>query len=218
MPNATRNAPNLSPAQRTISRTSFNRKFVVETDRGISFAYALDGHGMPHVSARSSMGHLLWAVYRERGPVDGILDHRAVHALVERIMREDLFEKNAGLRTLSRKSKKFEANSYHNGSIWPHDSAIVSLGLERHGYLSEAKHMREAILRAFSHFETPIELFVYDHGRFTEYTGEQGEMACRTQAWSAAALCAILIEEGFLFEEKKQSTPATMAPCQFTIG
>ena len=182
----------------------FNKQFVVETDDGVWFAYAIDGKGRRHVSPRSSMGHALFAVAKESGLIDGILDHRAVHTLVMRLMQDDLFEPGAGLRTLSRRSKKFEANSYHNGSIWPHDSALVAIGLDRHGYIAEARQMREALLGAYQHFGTPIELFVYERGRFDEYRSPSGQGACRNQAWSAAALCAILIDNGYLHGREAQ--------------
>jgi glycogen debranching enzyme len=177
-------------------KSGFHRAFVVEDESSVHLAYAIDGNGKAHYSARSSMGHALWAVCRGK-LIDGILDHRAVHAIAMRLMQGDLFEPRAGIRTLSRKSRRYEANSYHNGSIWPHDSAIIALGLERQGYLWEARQVRDALLEAYSYFKTPIELFVLDRGAYGEYRSPSGQGACRQQAWSAAALCSILVDSGY---------------------
>lgn len=168
----------------------FNRKFVLSGPEGFSLATALDGSGRPLASVRSSMGHVLWASLNEKDDSirDGILDAGHVTLLVKRILAEDLFEPSAGIRTLSVKSKRFIANSYHNGSIWPHDNSLIAEGLEIWGYGREAVAVRQAIFKALSHFGTPIELFVYKNGRYEEYCSPTGQKACKKQAWSAASL------------------------------
>jgi glycogen debranching enzyme len=83
----------------------------------------------------------------------------------------------------------FDPASYHNGSIWPHDNSLIIEGLEKWGYLAEAQSVKKAILSAFAHFQTPIELFVYDEG-YKDYLA-----ACRTQAWSAAAIMKIVAKD-----------------------
>jgi len=68
-------------------------------------------------------------------------------------MQPDLFETNAGIRTLSKNSVKYQANSYHNGSVWPHDTSIIIEGLENFGYMQEAAEVRKALLAAYDHFK-----------------------------------------------------------------
>lgn len=176
-------------AQRAASlKSRFNDAYILRTPvRGkfASLAYALDGDGKQLVSARSSMGHVLWAVYQG----ESILDARHVDGLRKRLLARDLFVQKAGIRTLSSHSVHYDPLSYHNGSIWPHDTAMLALGLENFGYAEDAQRVREALLNAYAHFKTPIELFGYARG-FREY-----KAACKTQAWSAAALLSILQPE-----------------------
>lgn len=178
-------------------KKKFNEVFILEGKRGsLSLAFALDGTGRPLVSPRSSMGHCLWAVWKD-GPgemPDSILDATDIPMIARRILAPDLYVPRAGIRTLSRKSRCFDPHSYHNGSIWPHDSAICAEGLETHGFREEAKRVRRGIVAAYAHFNTPVELFVYSRG-YKEYCGENGQKACQTQAWSAASLLTVLHEE-----------------------
>ncbi len=152
-------------------------------------ASAIDGTGKPLTSVRSSMGHCLWAsldIYND-GEVDGIVQKKYISDIVKRLMLPDMFVPQAGIRTLSSQSNAYSPNSYHNGSIWPHDTAMVTLGLETYGYKKEAAKIREALLKAVAHFKTPIELFVYDTA-YKDYLSKTGQRANKLQAWSAAAI------------------------------
>lgn len=178
-------------------KSAFNAAYPIQEKRGrLSLAFAIDGDGRQLSSARSSMGHSLFAAWqRERGSMpDSVLDAQYVPAIARRLMAPDLYAAQAGIRTLSMRSRRYDANSYHNGSIWPHDTAIVADGLEKFGFREEAKRVRRGLMQAYMHFNTPLELFVYD-GLYREYRGENGRGACRTQAWSAASLLAALAKE-----------------------
>ena len=157
-------------------------------------AFALDGQSRMLTSGRSSMGHLLWMGARDDGTFYSMLAPEDVGRVTERLMRPDLFVPGAGIRTLSSESSRFAANSYHNGSIWPHDTALVALGMRDAGFEKEAGEVRSALFAAYEHFGVPLELFVHD-GKLKEYEGENGQRSCQTQAWSAAGLLAILSEE-----------------------
>jgi glycogen debranching enzyme len=169
----------------------FNENFPTEDPDGNAYiAFKLDGAGTPFRSVRSSMGHVLWASLsmEDDGAVDSILSPELVPAVVKRLMMPDMFEAKAGIRTLSSYSNRYKPNSYHNGSIWPHDNALIAEGFEIHGFKKEAELVYDAILSAIARFETPIELFVYDQSGFADYRGPSGQLACKQQAWSAAAI------------------------------
>ena len=171
---------------------SFNEKFVLFEESSFSLAFGIDGNGRAMKSPRSSMGHVLWAAYWNReGTPECILNDDLIPRLVERLLQTDLFVPSAGIRTLSMLSKRFNANSYHNGSIWPHDTGMIAEGFSNFGFAEEADRVRRALIQAYMHFETPIELFAYDD-TYAEYVSESGQRACRNQAWSAAALISAL--------------------------
>jgi glycogen debranching enzyme len=137
------------------------------------------------------MGHTLWASYRGGIIPESIVEDQHIPALVRRLMTRDIFVPGAGIRTLSSGSKRYDPVSYHNGSIWPHDTAIIAEGFDNFGYIGEAHTVRNSLLQAYRHFKTPIELYAYDEG-FKEYEGVNGSRACRVQAWSAASLLTTL--------------------------
>ncbi len=172
-------------------RLRFNQDFPRRRSGAWTLAFAIDGLGRPLVSPRSSMGHCLWAARRRGGAIEGILNEEYVPDVVRRLMARDLFVPRAGIRTLSSRSRHFNPLSYHNGSIWPHDGAMLAEGLENFGYVADALRVRGALKSAYAHFKTPIELFGYSKGRFKEYAHHGGAGACRVQAWSAAALLSM---------------------------
>jgi glycogen debranching enzyme len=178
-------------------KENFNRKFVFETEKGLEIAFAIDGNGKALVAPRSSIGHCLWGVWEveensKQSIKESILEEKYIPLLAERLLKDDLFEASAGIRTLSNQSKFFKPNSYHNGSIWPHDTAMIIEGLENFGFQEKADQVRKALLSSYEFFQTPIELFVYEDGKYSDYHGEGGQTACKKQAWSAAALLSIL--------------------------
>lgn len=186
-------------AERLIERARelkerFNEHFTLPDG---SLAFALDGQGRMLTSARSSMGHVLWAGNQENGTFYSLLAPEDVGRVAKRLMQPDLFVPGAGVRTLSSDSRHFEANSYHNGSIWPHDTALIAIGLREAGFEEEASKVRAALLTAYEHFLVPLELFIFDE-ELGDYVSPTGQRSCQTQAWSAAGLLAMLAEEGFL--------------------
>ena len=121
-------------------KLKFNRDYWME-DEGF-FAYDLDGEKRKLKDIRSNVGHLL---------MTGIIDEEKVPLVVKRLMQPDMFVEDGGIRTLSSDSPNFSDTAptgYHNGSIWPHDNAIIYLGLHEHGYTQEADKVKDAVLSA----------------------------------------------------------------------
>lgn len=175
-------------------KTQFNETFVLFSGRKFTMPAGIDGNGKPIMAARSSMGHILWAAWKRPGDAvpDSILEAGHIPQLVRRIMRPDIFEKQAGFRTLSSASKHFLAISYHNGSIWPHDTGMIAEGLEKFGYAAEAAKARRALTKAMLQVNAPVELLSVASGTAgaSVSTGkaENGQKSCTKQAWSAATL------------------------------
>ncbi|HEY6019849.1 MAG TPA: hypothetical protein VIY48_08065 [Candidatus Paceibacterota bacterium] len=168
-------------------RELFTIAFVMADAEQVALAFAIDGKGKRLESARSNMGHVLWAAVAG----ESILDTLYIAPLVRRLMQPDLFVEGAGLRTLSSNSTHFDPQSYHNGSIWPHDTAMVAEGFQNFGFDKEAQLLRDALVTAYSYFKTPVELYTYED-ELKPYEPMSGHRACQIQAWSAASLLAIL--------------------------
>ena len=153
----------------------FDRVFWLE-DLGF-YAHALDGARRPLAVVTSNPGHGLWA---------GIVPPHRLDPVVRRLMAPDLFS-GYGVRTVAKGQARYNPMSYHNGSVWPHDTAIVAAGLARYGRLAEAARLLRGLLDAADHFEGARlpELFCgFDRadGPPVPYP-----TACSPQAWAAAA-------------------------------
>ena len=104
-----------------------------------AFAIALDRHKRPVDAITSNMGHLLWA---------GIVsDHEKAAALARWFVSPELFT-GWGVRTLATSMARYSPLSYHNGSVWPHDTAICIAGLRRYGFVEEAHRIAGGLFAA----------------------------------------------------------------------
>lgn len=158
----------------------FNERFWVDNGSGPFPAVALDGYKRPVDSVTSNMGHLLGT---------GILEPSGVEQVVARIMRNDMFS-GYGIRTLSRGNGGYWPLSYHCGSVWTHDNAIILQGLAREGRSDAAIRLAEGLVKAAEVFDYHIpELFSGD-------SGPGGPVAypaaCHPQAWAAASSVEVL--------------------------
>lgn len=145
-------------------------------------ALALDRDKRPVDSLTSNIGHLLGT---------GLLDDQEERQVAAMLMRPSM-SGGFGLRTMSADDAGFSPLSYHCGSIWAHDTAIVMAGLARAGYGQAAAELAEGLLVAGEAFGYRLpELHAGDDreavGRPVPYPA-----ACRPQAWSAAAAVTIL--------------------------
>ncbi len=140
-------------------------------------ALALDGAKRRVDSVTSNMGHLLGT---------GILDAEEERLVARRLAAPDM-DSGLGLRTMSCDAGGYWPLSYHCGSVWPHDTAIVLAGLNRAGLLSEAAGLVEGLLQASLVFDGRLPELWSGEGT----TGVPYPASCRPQAWSAAAAVTV---------------------------
>jgi glycogen debranching enzyme len=77
----------------------------------------------------------------------GIADEKVASRLVKNLLADDMFS-GWGIRTLSMNEKRFNPMSYHNGSVWPHDVALIASGFARYGFRKEAMQLTAAMFDA----------------------------------------------------------------------
>ena len=155
-------------------KRAFNDRFWLP-HRGY-FALALDGEKRPVESLASNMGHCLWT---------GIVDDEHAPEVAAALMSPEMFS-GFGVRTLASSMGAYNPMSYHNGSIWPHDNALVAAGLRRYGFVDEAQQVVRGILDAAEALGGRLpELFCgFDRDRFP--VPVPYPTACAPQAWAAA--------------------------------
>ncbi len=170
-------------------KTRFNAAFMLEN--GDVLANAIDGSGRQVRTVRSCQGHVLFAGVLQNGNFDCILEEAAIPPLVARLMEDDLFDPLGGIRTLSSRSPRYDAQSYHNGPIWPHDAGMIAEGFEKAGYGHEAALVREAVGSALHKLQSPYEYYTMIDGEPKPGFEENGgHGSCKVQGWTAATLYA----------------------------
>jgi glycogen debranching enzyme len=155
-----------------------------------TFALALDGEKRPLRIATTNAGHLLWS----RVPTTAQAERMAHHFL-----GEDMFS-GWGIRTLSARHRVYNPMSYHNGSIWPHDNALVGLGLAIGGQGWAVPRILSALrdVAAGMRDQRLPELFC-GMPRGVARAPVQYPVSCNPQAWAAGALFMLLqATTGFL--------------------
>jgi glycogen debranching enzyme len=148
-----------------------------------TYAMALDRDKTACRVRASNAGHLLFA---------GVATPERA-ALVAGQLLSSAFLTGWGVRTLAAGEARFNPMSYHNGSVWPHDTALIGLGFARYGMREEAARLLEGLFAA----SVSIDL-----RRLPElicgFARREGQgptfypVACSPQAWAAASMPGLL--------------------------
>ncbi len=159
----------------------FNREFWMPREKFI--AQAIDGEHRLVRAITSNPGHCLWS---------GILPKARAQVVARRMLEPDMWT-GWGIRTLSAGAVNYDACSYHNGSVWPHDCTVAAAGLRRYGCDREAEMVARGILEAGMSFAD---------GRLPELwcgtprvPGEHPDdyrNSCSPQNWAAASVFSLL--------------------------
>jgi len=161
----------------------FERDFWMD-DEGC-YAQALDARKEQVRAVTSSAGHALWG---------GIAGPDRARRVAARLMQPDMFT-GWGIRTLSSLYPTYNPMSYHNGSVWPHDTALVADGFARYGLREEATALSEGLLEAAKRFPNGRlpELFC-GFARDLRFSSRPADYlaACSPQAWSAGVVFLVL--------------------------
>jgi glycogen debranching enzyme len=167
--------------QASALRHRIQASFWVERTR--YYALALDGGGRQVPTITSNPGHLLFC---DALPAE--LGSRVVD-----VLSGDELYSGWGVRTLARGQAVYNPLSYHNGSVWPHDNALIALGAARRGRGDAALRIFEGLYHAAQHFRRYRlpELFCglgRGEGDFLVHY----PVACSPQAWASGAFFLLL--------------------------
>jgi glycogen debranching enzyme len=157
-------------------RRRFNEVFWVEEEH--YFAMALDGDKRPVKTVTTNPAHGLYCM---------LIDPEHAEDLAGRLLKPDMFS-GWGIRTMSKSSLAYNPMSYHNGSVWPHDNALIAAGLKRYGFHKQTNRIATAMFETANHsdYMRLPELFC----GFTRRTPNRPvsyPVACSPQAWAAGS-------------------------------
>jgi glycogen debranching enzyme len=157
-------------------RTAFDAAFFDPTLD--SYVLALDGEKRPCRVRASNAGHAL---------LTGLALPERAEAVVNTLMGPASFC-GWGVRTVAATEARYNPMSYHNGSVWPHDNALIAAGFARYGFKREAARIFEGIFAASTYIDLRRlpELFCGFVRRRTRGPTFY-PVACMPQAWAAAS-------------------------------
>ena len=161
-------------------KKQFNERFWLP-EQGY-YAIALDANKRLVDACTSNMGQCL---------LFGIVDKSKAPLVAERLLSPEMFS-GWGVRTLASNMGAYNPASYHNGSVWPHDNAIIAAGLLRYGFVEEAQRISTALLEAAEYSDGRLpELFCgFSRQHFDEPVPYP--TACSPQAWAATTPIQLL--------------------------
>ncbi len=161
---------------------AFRSSFWVADPAGTYPALALDRAKRKVDALTSNIGHLLGT---------GLLTGEEETLVAGRLSGPDL-NSGFGLRTMSAASRGYSPLSYHCGSVWSHDTAIVIAGLVRSGHLAAAASLADGLLEAAAAFDWRLPELFSGHARAQVPWPSPYPPSCRPQAWAAAASGALI--------------------------
>jgi glycogen debranching enzyme len=139
------------------------------------YALALDGEKKRCMVRSSNAGQTLFT---------GIVPLERAKIMADKFLQQDFFS-GWGVRTIPIGEKRYNPMSYHNGSVWPHDNALIAMGLARYGLMTHVSKLFDGMFGAATHFEQRRipELFC----GFRRKPGQSPvnyPVACIPQAWA----------------------------------
>ncbi len=168
-------------AQARKLQVRFEHLFWDEEMKG--YVLALDRDKKPCRVPASNMGHCLFA---------GLASAERARLVADALMGEAFFS-GWGVRTLPAGQARYNPMSYHNGSIWPHDNALIAWGFARYGLKRQAARILDAMyhLSQYANLNRFPEL-VCGFDRRPNQGPTFYPVACSPQAWSAACIFSLL--------------------------
>jgi glycogen debranching enzyme len=149
-----------------------------------AYVLALDGKKKACKVRASNAGHALFT---------GIAEPEHARTLAATLMNADMFS-GWGVRTLGAKEARYNPMSYHNGSVWPHDNALIGLGMSLYGEAEKSIRILSGLYEASVHFDLQRlpELFCGFHKRPDGGGPTHYPVACAPQAWASGAVYLLL--------------------------
>jgi glycogen debranching enzyme len=148
-----------------------------------TYAVALDGAKRPCKVRTSNAGQLLFS---------GMVRDDRARKVAADLMRPHFFS-GWGIRTVALGQIRYNPMSYHNGSIWPHDNALIALGLSRYGLKHSVEHVFEGLFDAATYMDLRRLPELFCGFRREKHRGPTlYPVACAPQAWASATPFTLL--------------------------
>ncbi len=146
------------------------------------YAIALDGDLKPCRIRGSNAGHLLFC---------GVATPEHAKSVSEELLSPG-FSSGWGIRTLAQGQSRYNPMSYHNGSVWPHDTAICAAGIARYGERHEVVKLLAEMFEAATQFSMRLPELYCGFARDGVQAPIPYPVACLPQAWASGSVFMFL--------------------------
>jgi len=147
-----------------------------------TYAIALDDEGTQCKVRASNAGHLLYC---------GVPDRERGEAVCEQLLAADA-SSGWGIRTLAEGQIRYNPMSYHNGSVWPHDTALCAAGIARYGERSAVVRLVSEMFEVANHFGMRLPELYCGFERVAGQAPVPYPVACLPQAWACGSVFMLL--------------------------
>jgi glycogen debranching enzyme len=163
-------------------RANFEKSFWC--DQLGTYVLALDGHKRQCRVRTSNAGHALFC---------RIASEEHARAVVASLLSEQMFS-GWGIRTVGATESRYNPMSYHNGSVWPHDNALIGMGFSHYRFQNQASTILQGFYEASRLVELRRlpELFCGFHKRADARGPTLYPVACAPEAWAAGSVYLLL--------------------------
>ena len=176
---------NIEQAQKWLARAAALREAIERRfwiDSFGFYAIALDGGGTPCCVRASNAGHLLFC---------GVPTAQHAARVCSQLL-SDRFSSGWGIRTLPEGEARYNPMSYHNGSIWPHDTAICAAGIARYGGRQHLVKIMADMFEAAVQFSMRLPELYCGFARSATQAPVPYPVACLPQAWASGSIFMLL--------------------------
>jgi glycogen debranching enzyme len=146
------------------------------------YGIAIDGEGALCRVRASNPGHLLYV---------GLPTPERAAATAHQLL-SPAFDSGWGIRTLAEGEARFNPMSYHNGSVWPHDTALCAAGIAHKGDRAGAVRVLRTMFETATHFDMRLPELFCGFARGHGTTPVSYPVACLPQAWAAGSAFMLL--------------------------
>jgi glycogen debranching enzyme len=146
------------------------------------YAIAVDASGAQCKVQASNAGHLLYC---------GVPSAERAACIIERLLSPGSAS-GWGIRTLADGQPRYNPMSYHNGSIWPHDTALCAAGMSRYGHRAAVVRILSEMFEAANHFSMRLPELYCGFPRVSGQGPVPYPVACLPQAWASGCIFMLL--------------------------
>jgi glycogen debranching enzyme len=148
-----------------------------------TYVLALDGHKRPCRVRSSNAGHAL---------LTGLALPGRAEKVVRGLMQPSSYS-GWGIRTIATTEARYNPMSYHNGSVWPHDNALIGAGMARYGFRAEAARIFQGLFEASTYIDLKrLPELIFGFPRLRSHGPTFYPVACAPQAWAAASILSLV--------------------------